>query len=150
MLEAIPVFSRHHFIRSSITVFLFHIGFLRDRVQIFMHRLQQYREHLTGVMLSESLELNCFTGHPTLHIPWGHISAILHVHILKKVSKGHCQSAPRSICIFLVNVLNVDLIEEELHQRFCIGQTLQNTVHETSVSQVLQPSQPTPQFFVLK
>ena len=114
-----------------------------------MHRLEQDREHLLRVMLRETLELNGLSSDPVLDIPRRGVLLPSCPKVREQLREGHCEAAPGAQCVSLVHVAEVDLEEEELHQRFCIGQTLKHGVHEACVAKVLESCETTSHFGIV-
>ena len=117
-LESLPEFCSHNFVWSAIAVLHLHVWFLGHRVQVFMHRLKQHREHLQGVVLGEPLESDCLSGDPVFDVPRRHVPLLAEPNVIDQFSEGHSQAATRAEGILLVDVLDVDLVEEEFEQWF--------------------------------
>ena len=136
--ERVPELSSDYSIRPTIAVFHLNVRLLTDRIEVFMHRLEQYRQHLLAIVLREALELNCLSGNPIFDVPLSHVPRLTHPQVLKQLSKRHGEATSRPQRIFLVDVTHVDFKQEELYKWLSICQALQHRVHEACVTKVLQ------------
>jgi hypothetical protein len=67
--ESLPVLFGDEVVGPATRVPLFHVGLLTDLVAVFVHVLQQHRQHLLGIVLSEALELDSLPGNLVLEVP---------------------------------------------------------------------------------
>lgn len=56
------------------------------------------------------------------------------VKFLYELCKGHCKLALRAIGVLVIELVKVDLVKEELGQRFRVRQALEYRAHKTCVS----------------
>ena len=85
-------------------------------------------------MLGEPLELNSLASDPVFDVPRRHIFLPASPQIRQQLCESHRETPTRPKRVPLINVAHVDLEEEKLDERLCVGQALKHRVHEASIT----------------
>jgi hypothetical protein len=102
-----------------------------------MKSFKKETKHFLGIVLCKALELSCSPSNNLFDIPWSYIFLIAHVHISEKLSIFICQATACTKFIASVYMILINIKKEELDKWLSIREALEDTVHKTSVTQVL-------------
>ena len=119
-----PKFSCNLLVRPIITVFHLNIRLSRYFINIFVHGLEKYWEHLLRIMLGKSLKLNSLSSDPVFDIPRSNVFLTPCPQVWQELCKSFSESASCSKCISLIYVAHIYFKEEIFYERLCVCKTL--------------------------